>query len=75
MSVATDHRQRAGEPAGSFASGAGGAILVDMTATLTSPAFVGRTEELARLAVAADRAAAGTPTSVMIGGEAGIGKT
>ena len=76
MSVATDHRQRrAGEPAGSFASGGGGAILVDMTATLTSPTFVGRTEELARLAAAADRAAAGTPTSVLIGGEAGVGKT
>ncbi len=76
MSVATDHRQRrAGGPAGSFASGGGGAILVDMTATLTSPTFVGRTEELARLAAAADRAAAGTPTSVLIGGEAGVGKT
>ncbi|MDF2745154.1 MAG: regulatory protein, partial [Actinomycetia bacterium] len=35
----------------------------------------GRTEELARLAAAADRAAAGTPTSVLIGGEAGVGKT
>ena len=76
MSVAIDHRQRrAGESAGSFASGGGGAILVDMTATLTSPIFVGRTEELARLAAAADRAAAGTPTSVLIGGEAGVGKT
>ena len=53
VSVAIDHRQRrAGEPAGSFASAGGGAILVDMTATLTSPTFVGRTEELARLAAA-----------------------
>ncbi|HZB59289.1 MAG TPA: AAA family ATPase, partial [Actinomycetota bacterium] len=75
MTVVTDQKQqRAGGPAGSFASG-GGAILVDMTATLTSPTFVGRTEELARLAAAADRAAAGTPTSVLIGGEAGVGKT
>src|SRR5215212_2903500 len=46
-----------------------------MTATLTSPTFVGRTEELARLAAAGDRAAAGTPTAVLIGGEAGVGKT
>src|SRR5829696_2737863 len=46
-----------------------------MTATLTSPTFVGRTEELARLATAADRAAGGTPTTVLIGGEAGVGKT
>ena len=76
MTVVTDQRQRrAGEPAGLFASGVGGAILVDMTATLTSPLFVGRTEELARLAAAGDRAAGGTPTVVLVGGEAGVGKT
>ena len=76
MTVVTDNRQRrAGAPAGSFASAAEGAILVDMTATLASPTFVGRTEELARLAAAADRAAAGTPTAVVVGGEAGVGKT
>ena len=39
-----------------------------MTATLTSPTFVGRTEELARLAAAGDRAAGGTPTAVLVGG-------
>ena len=67
--------ERAGDPAGSFASSPTGAILGAMTATLTSPTFVGRTEELARLAAAGDRAAAGTPTAVLIGGEAGVGKT
>src|SRR5215207_8256585 len=46
-----------------------------MTATLASPTFVGRTEELARLAAAGDRAAGGTPTAVLVGGEAGVGKT
>ncbi|HEY6707260.1 MAG TPA: AAA family ATPase [Actinomycetota bacterium] len=46
-----------------------------MTATLASPTFVGRTEELARLAAAGDRAAGGTPTTVLVGGEAGVGKT
>ena len=76
MTVVTNDRQRrAGGPAGSFASGAGGAILVGMTATLTSPTFVGRTEELARLAAAGERAAGDVPTSVLIGGEAGVGKT
>jgi tetratricopeptide (TPR) repeat protein len=76
MPVVTRERQRrAGEPAGSFASSAGGAILMGMTATLTSPTFVGRTEELARLAAAGDRAAEGIPTAVLIGGEAGVGKT
>jgi DNA-binding CsgD family transcriptional regulator/tetratricopeptide (TPR) repeat protein len=76
VTVAThDIQRRAGDPAGSFASRPGRAILVAMTATLTSPTFVGRTEELARLAAAADRAAAGTPTAVLVGGEAGVGKT
>ena len=75
MTVVTDRQRRAGAPAGSFASEAGRAILVAMTATLTSPTFVGRTEELARLAAAADQAAAGTPTAVLVGGEAGVGKT
>ena len=76
MTVAIhDNQERAGAPAGSFASGAVGAILGDMTATLTSPTFVGRTEELTRLAAAGDRAAGGTPTTVLVGGEAGVGKT
>jgi DNA-binding CsgD family transcriptional regulator/tetratricopeptide (TPR) repeat protein len=73
--VTNDRQRRAGAPAGSFATGAGGAILVGMTATLTSPTFVGRTEELARLAAAGERAAGDVPTSVLIGGEAGVGKT
>jgi DNA-binding NarL/FixJ family response regulator len=67
--------ERAGAPAGSFASSPASAILGEMTATLTSPTFVGRNEELARLAAAGERAATGTPTAVLIGGEAGVGKT
>jgi predicted ATPase len=73
--VIDDRQRRAGGSAGSFASETDGAILVDMTATLASPTFVGRTEELARLAAAGDRAAGGTPTAVLVGGEAGVGKT
>jgi predicted ATPase len=46
-----------------------------MTASLTSPALVGRAAESARLAEARDRAAAGTPTVVVVGGEAGVGKS
>jgi DNA-binding CsgD family transcriptional regulator/tetratricopeptide (TPR) repeat protein len=75
VSVVILSQERAGASAGSFASSPTGAILGDMTATLTSPTFVGRTEELARLAAAGDRAAAGTPTAVLVGGEAGVGKT
>jgi DNA-binding CsgD family transcriptional regulator len=73
--VTDDIRRRAGEPAGSSASRARRGILAAMTATLTSPTLVGRTEELARLAAAGERAAAGTPTVVLVGGEAGVGKT
>jgi DNA-binding CsgD family transcriptional regulator len=73
--VTRDPAKRAGEPAGSFASSAGRPILDAMGATLTSPTFVGRADELARLAAARDRAAAGTPTTVVVGGEAGVGKT
>jgi DNA-binding CsgD family transcriptional regulator/tetratricopeptide (TPR) repeat protein len=73
--VAQETRRRAGGIAGSFASAPGQAILVAMTASVTSPTFVGRAEELARLAGARDRAAGGTPTVVVVGGEAGVGKT
>jgi predicted ATPase len=38
-------------------------------------AFVGRTEELERLDAALAQAAAGQPTVLLIGGEAGVGKT
>ena len=37
--------------------------------------FVGRTQELAQILEAADEAAAGEPRLLLIGGEAGIGKT
>ncbi|WP_345437003.1 ATP-binding protein [Actinoallomurus vinaceus] len=46
-----------------------------MRAREVSPAFVGRQEELAVLADALRRATAGTPGGVLIGGEAGGGKT
>jgi DNA-binding CsgD family transcriptional regulator len=73
--VTADTQRRAGEPAGSLAWEPRQAILGAMTAALTSPTFVGRTEELARLGTAWDRAAGGTPTALLIGGEAGVGKT
>src|SRR5215211_2977741 len=73
--VTADRQRRAGEPAGSLAWEPRQAILVAMTAALTSPTFVGRTEELARLAAAWERTAAGTPTALLVGGEAGVGKT
>jgi DNA-binding CsgD family transcriptional regulator len=42
---------------------------------VSSPAFIGRVEPLQRLQAALARAAAGEATAVVIGGEAGVGKT
>ena len=75
MSAVAHDQRRAGGSAGSFASGPSGAILMGMAAPLTSPTFVGRAAESARLAQARERADAGTPTVVVVGGEAGVGKS
>jgi predicted ATPase len=72
--VAHDQR-RAGGSAGSFASGSAAAVPAGAAAPLSCPTFVGRAPESARLAAARDRAAAGTPTVVVVGGEAGVGKS
>jgi DNA-binding CsgD family transcriptional regulator/tetratricopeptide (TPR) repeat protein len=46
-----------------------------MTGRVTSASFVGRQEELGRLHRALRSAVAGEPTTVLIAGEAGVGKT
>ena len=46
-----------------------------MLGTLSSPILVGRASELAALDAALRRAETGTPTIVLIGGDAGLGKT
>jgi len=46
-----------------------------MPGTLSSPILVGRATELSALDAALRRAEAGTPTIVLIGGDAGLGKT
>ena len=50
-------------------------ILEDMSARMRSPVLVGRAEHLAVLDTALDRARAGGPSALLIGGEAGIGKS
>lgn len=50
-------------------------MLSAMPARMTSPTFVGRGVERSRLGEALARAAAGEPSLVLIGGEAGVGKT
>ncbi|MGN6869274.1 MAG: AAA family ATPase [Solirubrobacteraceae bacterium] len=42
---------------------------------VSSPAFAGRSEQLAALATALDRADGGEAGAVFVGGEAGVGKT
>jgi DNA-binding CsgD family transcriptional regulator/tetratricopeptide (TPR) repeat protein len=46
-----------------------------MAERVSSPTFVGRVEELHRLAATLERAGAGEPGMVLLGGEAGVGKT
>jgi DNA-binding CsgD family transcriptional regulator/tetratricopeptide (TPR) repeat protein len=46
-----------------------------MTGRVTSASFIGRQEELGRLHRALQSAVAGEPTTVLIAGEAGVGKT
>ena len=46
-----------------------------MARRLSSPVFIGRTEELATLLATARAAEAGQPSLVLVGGEAGVGKS
>ena len=50
-------------------------MLDDMRGRSVSPVFVGREEELATLSESLDDARKGTVTAVLLGGEAGVGKT
>jgi DNA-binding CsgD family transcriptional regulator/tetratricopeptide (TPR) repeat protein len=50
-------------------------IRPEMSARLSSPILIGRMPEMAALETAFERAAGGSPSVVLIGGEAGIGKS
>ena len=50
-------------------------IGAEMSARLSSPVLIGRLPEMAKLSDALGRAAAESPAVVIVGGEAGIGKT
>ena len=50
-------------------------MLETMGVRVSSPVLVGRAEYLAALATALERARAGEPAAVLIGGEAGVGKS
>jgi DNA-binding CsgD family transcriptional regulator len=51
------------------------ATMHQVASRVSSPAFIGRAAPLERLRAAAARAAAGESTAVVVGGEAGVGKT
>ena len=51
------------------------ARIASVPGRVSSPAFIGRLAEQRRLRAAFDGAVAGTPAVVLIGGEAGVGKT
>jgi len=51
------------------------AILVDMAGRVSSPVLVGRSDQLAQLEAAGERAAGGKPAVALIAGEAGVGKS
>ena len=42
---------------------------------MAAPAFVGRARELAELDAAFERVRGGRPSAVLVGGEAGVGKS
>jgi Cdc6-like AAA superfamily ATPase len=46
-----------------------------MSLRVSSPVLIGRASEAAQLWAAFERALAGSPTTVVVAGEAGIGKT
>lgn len=52
-----------------------GATIGDVSTSLVSPGFVGRVPQLAELANALEAAKDAQPVTVLIGGEAGVGKT
>jgi DNA-binding winged helix-turn-helix (wHTH) protein/DNA-binding CsgD family transcriptional regulator/tetratricopeptide (TPR) repeat protein len=51
------------------------AVRSDAVADVSSPVLVGRDAEVAQLRAALERAAAGQPATVVVAGEAGVGKT
>ena len=50
-------------------------MMENMARRLSSPIFVGRSRELQELLSAADSAASGQPALLLVGGEAGVGKS
>jgi DNA-binding CsgD family transcriptional regulator/tetratricopeptide (TPR) repeat protein len=73
--VAPTARSGSAQVAGPFPSPLAAAILAGMAGGFTSRAFIGRAEELRRLAATLDRAEQAQPQLVLVAGDAGVGKT
>ena len=50
-------------------------MLADVESRMSSPVLVGRSSQLSTLEAALAEAARGTPAAIMVGGEAGVGKS
>jgi Cdc6-like AAA superfamily ATPase len=68
-------RSGSAQAAGPFPSPLAAPILAGMAGGYTSRVFIGRAEELRRLAAALDRAEQERPQLVLVAGDAGMGKT
>jgi DNA-binding CsgD family transcriptional regulator/tetratricopeptide (TPR) repeat protein len=73
--VAPTTRSGSAQVAGPFPSPLAAPILAGMAGGYTSRAFIGRAEELRRLAATLDRAEQEQPQLVLLAGDAGMGKT
>ena len=50
-------------------------MLTDVEARVSSPVLIGRSDQLSALDAALAEAGRGRPSAVMVGGEAGVGKS
>ena len=73
--MAPTTRSGSAQTVGPFPSPLAAAILAGMAGGFTPQAFIGRTDELQRLAATLDRAEQDQPQLVLLAGEAGMGKT
>jgi DNA-binding CsgD family transcriptional regulator/tetratricopeptide (TPR) repeat protein len=71
----TQNEDGSAQVAGPFPSSLAMAILAGMAGGFTSPALIGRADELHRLGAILDRAEQSQPQLVLLAGDAGVGKT
>jgi DNA-binding CsgD family transcriptional regulator len=73
--TSTQDEDGSAQVAGPFPSSLPATILAGMASGFTSPALIGRADELHRLEAILDRAEQGRPQLVLLAGDAGVGKS